>query len=318
MILFVGDIDDSVRIRAIEYDPSAFLVTSSNVDSVMKRSREGLVAYTSFSDLPKITPTRNIFFELLDLADEIFYVSPLRWSDHKEQFDHWSSQRVTEYFLSEINRKKKNVHGLELPSWKQNQYTSLMDTRCGEHPQLWITGCSISHGVGVSEQEKFGSLIAEKLDIPASFLTKGGSGIPWASDQVLRSDLRSGDILIWGVTSEYRLCVWDKKLHHYNPHSFETSEFRSIDNNLENMVYRAVTSIHQVINFCHKINVRLILLPIIPSETLRLLFHDCPNWYVPEYQVKFIDYGTDKIHPGPKQHRSWADFCYDIIMENRL
>jgi hypothetical protein len=317
MILFVGDVDDSVRNRAVEYDPSAFLIDSSNLDRVMKSNMVDLVAYTSFADLPKITETRNVFLELLDLAEEIYYISPSRWSDHTDAFDHWSNQRITEYFLSEIDRKKKNVHGLELPSWKNNQYLSLVDKRRGNTRQLWVSGCSIAHGSGVKPQEKFGSLLAGKLDMPASFLTKGGSGIPWAADQILRSDMRSGDILVWGVTSEYRFCVWDRKLYQYNPYNFKASEDRSISTNLENMVYRAVTSIHQVSNFCQKSNVLLILLPIISSETIRLIFHDCPDWYDPGYQIGSIDYGTDKIHPGPKQHSLWADFCYNIIVKDQ-
>lgn len=210
------------------------------------------------------------------------------------------------------------MHGLKLPSWKINQYVSLVDQRYGKDPQLWIAGCSIAHGVGVANPEKFGSLIAEKLGLPASFLTQSGSSIPWAADQILRSDLRSGDILVWGITSEYRFCVWDKEMHHYNPHSFKTSEDRTIGNNLENMVHRAVTSIHQVINLCEKSHVKLMLLPILPTELLRLLFHDCPNWFDPGYRVEFVDYGTDMIHPGPKQHGLWADFCHDIIAKGRL
>lgn len=316
MILFVGDIDDSVRVRAVEYSPSAFLIDSSNVDRVMKGNITDLVAYTSFSDLPKITETRNVFFELINLADKIYYVPPTKWSDHKDEFDHWSNQRITEYFLSEINRKKKNVNGLRISSWKINQYTLLADERRSETTQLWVAGCSVAHGIGVDTEEKFGSLLAKKLDMPSSFLTQPGSSIPWAADQILRSDIKSGDILIWGVTSEYRFCVWDGRLHHYNPYNFKASEDRSIGDNLENMVYRAVTSIHQVINFCQKTNIKLILLPIIPSETIRLFFYDCPYWHSPDYRHRHLDLGSDDLHPGPKQHAEWANFCYDIVMKD--
>jgi hypothetical protein len=334
MILFVGDIDDLPKQKAKDYHPSAFLVDSSNVYRVMKNDVTGLVVYTSFADLPKITETRNVFFELLDLASEIYYVPPQKWSDHKEEFDHWSAQRSTEYLLNEINRKKHNVHGLELSGWLDNQYISLEDQRRGEAPQLWIAGCSISHGVGVDDHEKFGSLIAEKLGMPASFLTLPGSSITWAADQILRSDLKAGDILVWGLTSEYRFCVWEEArlppasnkaslwgtrgLHHFNAYSFRTSQTHEIGNNLENLMYRAVISIHQVINLCQKINVRTVLLPIIPSEQLRLLFHDCPNWYEPAYQVGFVDIGNDMIHPGSRQHSLWADFCHDIIIKSKI
>lgn len=318
MILFVGDIDDSVRDAARNFSSESFLIDSSNVEKFLRSDSNDLVAYTSFADLPKMTKTRNIFYEVLDQASQIYYVPPKKWSDHSEGFDHWSNQRITEYLLYEINRQKQNVIGLELSSWRDSPYLQLVDGRQGSDRQLWIAGCSIPHGVGVEESQRFGCLLAEKLDLPVSHLTQGGTGIPWAADQLLRSDIRANDVVVWAITSEYRYCFWDKNLKHANPYNFQRSEDRSIGNSLENMVYRAVTSIHQVINFCHKIQAKLILLPTIPGETLRLVFHDCSNWHSPEYRYSFIDTGSDGEHPGPRQHAEWADFCYSIIMEDQL
>jgi hypothetical protein len=320
MILFVGDVDESLSKKAKDYDSSAFLIDTSNVEKILKTDLTDIVAYTSFADLPKITEDRNIFFEVLIKANVIYYSPPVIWSDHTEEFDHWSSQRITEYLLLEVHRLNQNVHGLELSSWKDNLYVSfsLVDQRRSDLNQLWIAGCSIPHGPGIKTHEKIGEILASKLALPVSHLTEGGTGIPWAADQILRSDLRPGDILVWAVTSEYRYCVWDKKLKNFNPHSFRSSEDRSMGNNLENMLYRAVSSIHQVINFCQKLGVRLILLPTISSEALRLLFHDCPDWHAPDYHYGFVDIGLDGIHPGPKQHAEWADFCYKIITKDRF
>jgi len=317
MILFVGDVDDSVRNAALDYGARAFLVDRSNVEKILQAKENDLVVYTSFADLPKMTKTRNVFFEILDRADMIYYVPPKQWSDHNEEFDHWNLQRITEYLLYVIHRQKKNVIGLNLVPGLDSPYLKLADVRQTPGKQLWIAGCSIPHGDGVKKSQRFGNLLASKLELSVSHLTYGGSGIPWAADQILRSDIRPGDILTWAVTSEYRYCFWDKKMIHNGAYTFESSEDRRIGDGLENMVYRAVTSIHQVINFCHKIGVKLILLPTIPSETLRLAFHDCDDWHSPDYHYGFLDLGSDGVHPGSVQHAEWADFCYDIIMKDQ-
>lgn len=313
MILFVGDTDESLSRAAKAVDDSAFLIDGSNYQQVLDQHQYIKVAYTSVADLPKMSLDRNIFFELLDRADQIYYYPPARWSDHTEQFDHWSAQRITEYLLVEIHREKNNVHGLHLAHWHDNAYVALTDQRQSESTQLWVAGCSIPHGTGVDPTKKFGALLANRLDLPVSHLTKPGAGIVWAADQILRSDLRSGDIMIWAVTAEYRYCVWDKKLQHVNPYSFQASQDRNIGSGLENMVYNAAICIHQVINFCEKLHVRLILLPTITTETLRLLFHDCPYWCAPKYRSGFLDIGSDGVHPGPKQHAAWADFCFELL-----
>lgn len=318
LVLFVGDVDDSLSQRAKAYRNDAFLVDKSNFKKILNDDRSNIVAYTSLADLPKIEEHRNVFYDLLSRADLIYYCPPTKWSDHVDEFTLWSTKQTTEYFLYEINKKNKNVYGLELPDWKDNRYVSLVDHRKVESPQLWIAGCSIPHGVGIDAHERFGSILADRLSLPVSYLTLPGSSIPWSSDQILRSDIKSDDVLVWAITSEYRYCVWmDKKLEHFLPFKFQSSEDQKIVDNLENMMYNAVTSIYRVINICQKLDVKLILLPVLSSETARLLLHNCPNWYSPEYRLGLLDLGTDKIHPGPKQHAEWADFCYNIIIGNK-
>lgn len=315
MILFVGDNDESLAHRAKAHDQSALLIHSNNVNKFLAGDIKVFVAYTALADLPKITEKHNVFFDVLDRAGTIYYCPPHTWSDQQTGFDHWSSQRITEYTLYEIHRQKNNVHGLDLSAWSNNAYIELADLRQIDSPQLWIAGCSIPHGVGVEHSEKIGSVLSKTLSLPVSHLTKGSSGIPWAADQILRSDIRSGDTVVWLVTSEYRFCYYDKKLQHLNPHTFQRSEYRSIGNNLEDMLYRAVTAVHQVMNFCEKIQARLIVLPTLSSETLRLCLHACPHWHAPRYHYGFVDLGSDGVHPGPQQHAEWADFCLALLQD---
>jgi hypothetical protein len=312
--LFVGSNDRYLSECAIKFDKNSWLVDSRNFSKFLDISQD-TVAYTSMADLPKITQKRNVFFDVLDHAGTIFYCPPQQWPDHCDDFSAWSEQTMTEYLLSTINKQKGNVKGLVLPSWTTNPYLQLFDVRRTQSPQLWVSGCSISHGVGVNPNEKFGAILSNKLQLPVSFLTTSGTSIPWAADQLLRSDIKAGDFVVWGITSEYRSMLFDRTLLHKNLHSFSGSESRNIGSNLQDLVFKAVMSIHQVVNFCRSVNATLIMLPVLSTEQLGVLMHDCPDWHCMTYQAAFLDVGRDNVHPGPLQHARWAEFCYAVIQK---
>jgi len=298
--IFVGDNDAGLATTAKKINPVAFLIDHKNYKVFLSTEYStDITGYTSFSDLPKITATDAVFFEVLKKADVIFYCPPATWSDHSGYFSWNSSQTITEYFLYHVKLIKNNVCGLDLNSYLHSGYLALTEFRQTVTKQLWVAGCSISHGVGVSADEKFGALISAKLNLPVSYLTKPGSSIEWAKDQILRSDLRKNDVVIWGLTQETRA---PKAI---NTHVLaESNPIIRLD---ETSLYRAVTSVHQVANFCKKISVQLILVPIICSEQLQLLIHDLDEYCQLPYQTQTLDKGTDNIHPGPIQHQVWAN-----------
>ena len=301
--MFVGDNDKLLAEIAQKTNSAAFLIEHSNYKIFLSSDYEkDITVYTSLSDLPKISHTDSIFFEVLKKADNIFYCPPRTWSDYSNRFSWNSNQAITEYFLYQVNLIKNNVRGLDLTHYQNSNYLNLIDHRQTEETQIWVAGCSIAHGVGVDEHEKFGTLISNKLNLPVSHITKGASSIEWAKDQILRSDVRKNDIVIWGLTQEVRSpkAINEKIGAEKNPDIL-------LD---ETSLYRAVTSVHQVVNFCRKISARLILLPIICSERLQLLIHELDEYYQLSYQLDFVDLGTDKVHPGPIQHRVWADIIY--------
>lgn len=307
--LFVGDNENGLAEQAQKKDPSAFLIEFENYKKFLTTDYiNNITVYTSFSDLPKITCDRAVFFEVLKKADNIFYCPPLKWSDHSVDFS-WNSNRViTEYFLYQTNLIKNNVQGLDLTQYQNSTYLSLVEPRRAIEKQLWIAGCSIAHGVGVSSNEKFGTLISNKLNVPVSHITKGGSSIEWAKDQILRSNIRKGDVVIWGLTQEVRAPKANTAKV-----VFETNPDILLD---ETSLYRAVTSVHQVVNFCKGISAQLVLVPIICSEHLQLLIHDLDEYYQLPYQTKFLDIGTDGMHPGPIQHRAWADIICKLLLKD--
>jgi len=306
--LFVGDNDNTLAETAQKMDPTAWLIDHNNYEKFLSIDPvKDITVYSSYSDLPKITPTRAVFFEILKKVDNIFYCPPVKWSDHSDNFSWSGNKSITEYFLCLTALIKNNVNQLQLTYYQDYNYLALAELRKTEERQIWVAGCSIAHGVGVEAGQKFGTVISNKLDLPVSHLTKGGSSIEWAKDQILRSDIRKNDIVIWGLTQEARapLAVNGKVSLEKDPNILLN----------ETSLYRAVTSVSQVVNFCKKISAQLILLPIICSEQLQLQIFQLDEYYQLQYRTQFLDFGTDNLHPGPIQHQEWADIVHQILTE---
>lgn len=202
-------------------------------------------------------------------------------------------------------------------------------------PTLWISGCSITHGVGVAHNQRWGHLVGKHLGRPGRYLTSPGSSIEWAADQILRADIRHGDTLLWGLTSPSRFMYYnnDGELQHilgiyYKNHpKFDSiiSIERLADDNL---AFKAVNYVNQVRNFLQKIGCRLVIGYMLPGldEHKKIMldnlsgpdffkaFDDPPTIKTRANFLKtlgpspemFIDVGTDGAHPGPKQHQIYA------------
>ena len=212
---------------------------------------------------------------------------------------------------------------------KYNQIDQLADHRRGDSQQLWITGCSISHGIGVGTDQKYGCLLSKKLNLPVSFLTSPGSSPEWAADQILRSDVRASDFVIWGLTYEGRTPWWtsenDQLLHvtlgglQHKIYEKSNLKFDVPESTLlhlvssDSRIYKSVTSVKQVANYCSKVKAKLLVIGLMPSETVVSQLTNTPEFELisqfkkyPEY----IDLGTDNSHPGPLQHQFYAEFCF--------
>lgn len=305
--VYVGDNGEYLATHAKKYNSGAYLVHKRNYkEFLLYNSSTDITIFTSLVDLPKIDDDTSVLYEILQKADSIVYSPPPKWSDDNDEFNLSSQRMLVMYYLVLINEEKGNVNGLPT-NISENDYLNLSNLREHTNEVLWVAGCSISHGVGVEHNEKFGYIIAKTLKIPLISITKGGSSIEWSADQILRSDIRKGDTIVWGLTSEYRAPKWN---HHKHTVDGEHSTLLLVD---ETRMYKAVTSIYQVINFCNKIGAKLLILPLICSEQLRIYLKDELNYHQLQYQTKPIDYGDDNSHPGPKQHNQWAQYCLRVL-----
>jgi hypothetical protein len=317
--LFVGDCTEYLATKAKSFDKSAYLIDSFNYKKFLNQTYIDIAVYTSFADLPKISQTRNIFYEVLKKADHIHYCPPGVWSDYDPEFTLQNQQQMTEYFLYLIDAEKNNVVGLDLSKYLSTPYTNLRSCRDSDQSsQLWVAGCSITAGVGVEDDQKFSNLIAQTF-FKGKFLdlSKSASSLSYATDQILRSDIRPGDFVLWGLTSEYRAPFWNRKFgqcESINPYKFDYKRTNRADDIVdETRLYQATVSFYQVANFCEKIGAKLIAVPIICSEALQLILHNNSNYYQIPYMTNYLDVGTDGEHPGPKHHRWLSDQIHQFI-----
>ena len=233
-----------------------------------------------------------------------------------------------------------------------NSVLSLVDSRKTNFQQLWIAGCSYAHGIGLDPQNnRYGQLVSNYFEIPVSFLSQGGTSIEWAADQIIRSDITPGDILIWGITGVNRFVHWqeDGNMISVTPTLFNTDNpnYNSCPDHVKNQkeiwlelmhdksrLYHAIRQISQVISFCKKIKCNLILachpeLSIKNQSDILLEFlqgtglyvdlpHRSESWTFtwPADYRRYLDKGTDNRHPGPLTHKLWSEIFIEEI-ENK-
>lgn len=331
LTVFLGDVSENVATQALQSDDSAFLLDFNNcLEFLDNKLTDDTTVYTSLGD---VSNNVSQLWMLLNSADVVVYCPPDVWSDGKKVdplSPTASIQGFTEHLLLMLPQDK--VVDLDRGQLSADPMP-LVDNRRSEDPQLWVAGCSISHGVGVDSSQRYGQLLADELHLHCSFLTRAGSAIDWASDQILRSDIRPGDTVVWGLTSSERLTYIhnQKLLHGINASSY------IIDDQLKNIVsattllsqntfYQHMYSIDRVINFCKITKVKLLIVGLLTQAAcLRHLsntpfFHPYP--YPPDFTdsnskfvnfLNFADIGTDNLHPGPEQHSLYKNFILSLI-----
>jgi hypothetical protein len=330
LTLFVGPPTSEVADAAKKHDSTAYIIDLSNCN----QNHYG-VCYTSLGDLRD----EFILAKLFEQASIIIYIPSAEWINNKKV------KRKTEQFILEemlfrfsLDKNKKilnlpkNTYWPSITSSASQSMIKLADHRKTENCQLWTAGCSITYGFGVTESDRYANLLAEKLNLTQSVLAEYGSSITWATDQIIRSDIRSGDIVVWGITSHLRFPFWDEnkeQINHIHPGYYVwTPNFAktiSLDYlSSPTLKYEAIRSIYQVNNYCKKISAKLILVGLLPENEIgEYLNNNFTNYiHLAHYNLdgintRFLDIATDLIHPGPITHQWYADQIYNFIINDK-
>ena len=351
-IVIVGDTDCSLNDFAKDLYPDArFFPDNPDYHTV----------FVSVGDIGV-----SAFIGLLQCAEKIVYQTKMdAWSDIETQkltesilyiMLSTTQQYNIEGFDSDIFHLKCNPLRLEILSKTMDITTigkiavqrmcnfgphnrfGLVAIRTSKRPQLWVAGCSFAKGEGLDDPgQRYGDLVAQGLRMETTNIAWGGSSIDFAADQIIRSDLRAGDKVLWGITGVQRY-TWfrDGRLENVSMR-YTNSLSGNRRHLLTDMLFDdarlclAQRSIEQVWASCGKIGVDLIL---IMHDALSLNEHIAPmkiylsqlpnfvdinstisqKFPLNQIDSKFnLDLGLDQQHPGPRTHSAWAEIILEFL-----
>ena len=127
-----------------------------------------------------------------------------------------------------------------------------------------------------AEQKKeYGKILSDLLGLEEVMLAKSGSSIFWAVDQILRSDIKKDDIVVWGITNSSRVNYSNS----FNLESVPINGYSHIKDQFWNIDYFdsiALTvsnhkQILQVINYCNQVGAKLYLVNLLDHGLISLL-----------------------------------------------
>jgi hypothetical protein len=227
--------------------------------------------------------------------------------------------------LNEIYKNNLKVEFLGCKELDVYAINKVNQKRPHNKPVMWMAGCSITAGYGVAEHERYGKILSENLNTPEILLAKLGSSILYAADQLLRSDIRADDIVIWGLTNIPRVEVCDNTdfcpvpvtSYDFLEKSLQYWDLDYFSSPTQNLIH--IRMILQVVNFCNKVGARLYLANMIDTTWIPVVFKDYSNFINFSKEVnligftKFMDLGTDGAHPGPEQHKEYAKKIFNLI-----
>jgi hypothetical protein len=321
--VLVGDVSLYLSAEAKKISATASLITEKNCKNLFPG-----VYYTSAGEFQNYCDFRNA----LEQADELIYRPPKYWSDMDKKGN--SQLKIfTEFILLYFNNKKivKDIEHLVPESCVS--MLKLLDMRKTEDRQLWAVGGSVVNGNHMRRSETFCQLLADRLNLPISFLSTTACSIEHSADQILRSDIREGDVIVWGISTHRILSYFSdstKTVEYIHAgYYLKDPKFNNTINidQLDSMdcLYRSVSSINQVVNICNKLNVKLILVGLGVEYPFIKYLYQLPNYvqylgwpFSPENMDQWprLDTADDGIHPGPLTHQLMADQVYKFIFKS--
>lgn len=282
-----------------EFDVSTVLPTSTLLTSVTQLLDKSEY-HTSLGDLSAadIIAVSRMFDEI-ELVDNKFDHSSSLWFETKSLLN-YLSHTVT---VNNFNRKSSI------------NFTTVDTNASSAGNRLWVFGCSYSHGVGLThENEKFGSIISDRLGLPVTFVTKPGSSLQWSLRHLINTNFGPGDIVVWQLTTPGRLTVYDGKDHEVMLSRSTSRELITVFNDRQ-MFFHHCSLLNYGTQYLRASKTNFVLTSILYQDKF---FYDYINEYTsyPEYCYipnGNLDVGTDGLHIGPLSHKLIANRIIDHL-----
>lgn len=298
MIVFFGDTSGEFAHRVKDKYPNATLATNDTMPV-----DDNSVVYTSQEDI-----TLENFILLCQQAERVYC-------------DITASEMIKDFYQLFFETKQDTVC----------DSLQLEDQRKADQAQIWALGCSYTSAVGVEQDQRWANRLAQKLNKNVSVLAAPRASIPWASDQLLRSDIRKGDQVFWMLTTAHRIDYFsedDKAVKIWpemEPRELDKDEYSIMSKVLTHRwnVYLSVKAIQQAINYCDKVGATIHIAQAMRNDKqtdqsliTQLKKH---SGFVVDFSMELqynkfmLDLGTDGQHPGPITHNKIAEVFYKYV-----
>jgi hypothetical protein len=304
--LYIGDTNTKDTKYYYELDESARNLYIGNYDVALEEKLTG-VFYTSIADFQNQLDT---MLQVCWRFDKIICRPPTTWSD-------LSVKDQTERFLKLLSLFKP-IENFIIDSTRRKT----------EEPQIWVSGCSWSSAVGVAKEQRWGSLLADQINMAVTVLAEGGSGNSYQARKLLSADIRENDVVIFQVTVPQRETIIHPEYGqvHVNPSTYEQIpdlyKFYPPDRLDElTLVINQIRDMQNVVNFLQKTKTKFMFWSpgiYLPTGSMGVLLRECSPFKEYSYMypdLEMVDFGTDGSHPGPLQHQEYAKLVLEKLKQ---
>lgn len=282
------------------------LLNGTNYQSII----DDTIVYDCHTSLEDLEYT-HVIMHVIEAADSITLIE-LSANSYSNDYYNFGTLVAT---LCDFKEKVENFDWVDNLSYSNFNKVLPRET---DDQIIWFAGCSYVFGVGVTAKQRFSSIVSKHFQLHETNLAAPGSSVMDASSRLLRSDIRSGDVVIVGLTSSGRFEYnnnWNLKSDVYNKNTLKKAQGLTVDYFFSNTL-PMINALHiqAVINFCKKVGAKIIIVNLLDYNWSHAIFYKLDNYInlVPKNKTNteeflYLDLGDDNSHPGPKQHRYYAD-----------
>lgn len=310
--LYVGETNPTDTKYYYELDESAYNLDIENYETALEEKLTG-VFYTSLSDFQN---QFNIMLQVCWNFDKVTYRLPNVWSSS-------SAEELTTQFIKLLSWFSSMV---EFVTSSDSNFINFV-RRKTEEPQIWVAGCSWSSAFGVTKEQRWGSLLADQMDMAVTVLAENGSGNSYQARKLLSADVRENDVVIFQVTKPHRETIIHPKLGqlHANasmydiiPDLYKLYPPDRLDE--ITLVVNQIRDMQNVVNFLQKTKARFMLwapITLHVSMPIGSFLEKNPLYsaYFCVCPTLLVDHVADGVHPGPKTHKLYSDFVFEKIKQ---
>lgn len=195
--------------------------------------------------------------------------------------------------------------------------TKFLDLDVSGHQEssLWVFGCSFSHGVGVTDSERYPSLLSKELNLPLESITRPGSSTRWSLRHLINANIKPNDLVVWQITTVSRISMASDK-EHLEETLLKNAPKQMVVALSDEQIYIDQLSLLQYgVNYLRSIGVKFCIISLDSNDHMEphliLQYTRYPEYcYMGNWQ---IDVGSDNGHPGKHSHKLVADRLLKVL-----